>query len=340
MLLRTQALARCAVFARPQVPCLRPRQHAHAANRRNLATFSNTKEHPLLQRSPGELARRAACTQMLLTRWGIEAALASRTGSNTPIDPRIAQSHDALSRAIDESKLTRSFTKSELDLLGKPLGHWRPVEDLASQMLRWESFGTLLWAMRIVNGLPKFHAHFPQEMLFQATAIVPAFPATVTSFVEYFDSGEGSKPEHIITAEEMRNAVNTAEAWYWRARAQVVLDLKESLEGDSEDIKEARKKVPAALKSVMANLESALGQAAARALADGYIDEIVGDDFGVNGVAYKKVDDHGIRDLNDVAEHRLAALGWMAGRDWDFIKGEVPFIHPLGSLWTPQEEQQ
>ncbi|KAJ3152081.1 hypothetical protein HDU86_005926 [Geranomyces michiganensis] len=277
---------------------------------------------------------------MVLTRWGIEAALASRTGSNTPVDPRIAQSHDALARAIDESKLERSFTKSELDLLAKPLGGWRPVEDLASQMLRWESFGTLLWAMRIINGLPKFHVRFPQETLFQATAIVPAFPATVSSFVEYFDSGEGSKPEHIITPEEMRNAVNTAEAWYWRARAQVVLDLKESLEGDSEDIKEARKKIPSALKNVMANLDQALAQASIRASADGYIDEVAGDDFGVDGVPYKKLDDHAIRDLNDISEHRLAALGWMAGRDWDFIKGEVPFIHPLGSLWTPHEEQQ
>ncbi|TPX53779.1 hypothetical protein PhCBS80983_g06159 [Powellomyces hirtus] len=299
-----------------------------------MATF--TSEHPLLKRTPGDIARRVACTQMVLTRWGIEAALTSSQGKG-PVDPRIEQSYGALAKAIEESKLSRSFTSVEQELIDKPLGQWSPVDDLASQSMRWESFGTLLWAIKILNSLPKFHVRFSQELLFQSTAIVPAFPTTITSFLQYFDSGEGSKPSHIVTPDELRSAVNTAEAWYWRARAQIVLDLKESLEGDSEDIKAARKKIPSGLKTIMANLDQALSQASIRASADGYIDEIVGEDFGVDGVAYRKLDDHGIRDMSDISEYRLAALSWLCGRDWEFKRGEVPFIHPLGSLWAPEE---
>ncbi|KAJ3023558.1 hypothetical protein HKX48_002431 [Thoreauomyces humboldtii] len=226
----------------------------------------------------------------------------------------------------------------EQKLIDAPLGKWDPVVDLAAQSMRWESFGMLLWALKIIDGVPRYHVRFPQELLFQATAIVPAFPATITGFLEFFSTGEGSSsPSHRLEEQEFRGAINTAEAWYWRARAQVVLDLRESLKGDSDDVKEARKKIPSGLKTIMSNMDTALSQASIRASTDGYIEAIVGEDFGVDGTAYRDLDDHMIRDTNDIAENRLAALSWLAGREWDFERGEVAFIHPLGSLWHPQE---
>lgn len=176
---------------------------------------------------------------MLLTRWGIEAAQSTAQGKDDT--GRIAQSYEALCSAIDQSKINRSFTEREQALIDKPLGTWSSVDDVAGQFPRWESFGILLWALRIVDGIPRYHAHFPRELLFQATAIVPAFPHTVGDFIDYFATGEGSKASHIVSDDELRKAINVAEAWVWRQKTQVVLDLKESLKGDSPEVKEARK---------------------------------------------------------------------------------------------------
>ncbi|KAI8816240.1 uncharacterized protein EV422DRAFT_623603 [Fimicolochytrium jonesii] len=340
-----------------------PANLAFARLLRTKRTYASVSaDPPLLQRSPGEIARRVACTQMMLTRWGIEAAHASNGKDEGTIcfticfgstddrlilfttAGRIETSYQALARAIDESKLDRSFTPQESKLMEKTLGTWSPQEDIVGTLGRWESFGILLWMLRIVDGVPRYHMPFPREVLYEATAIVPAFPTTVATFLEYFTNGEGAKESHRVTEDELRTAINKAEAWYWRARAQVVLDLRESLKGDSEEQKAARKKIPSALHTVMSNLDSALTQASIRATTDHLIDETISvtqpgspemTDFGVDGTPYRALDDHALREANDIAEYRLAALGWLTGREWDFQRGEVPFIHPLGSLWTP-----
>lgn len=87
----------------------------------------------------------------------------------------------------------------------------------------------------------------------------------------------------------------------------------------------------------MMNIEQGLQSASARAAAEGFIDQVVDDDFGVDGAAYRKLDDHDMRDLSDIAEYRLAALGWLTGKDWEFKRGEVGWINPMGSLWEPAE---
>ncbi|KAJ3178135.1 hypothetical protein HDU85_005660 [Gaertneriomyces sp. JEL0708] len=305
---------------------------------RKFATIASTPS--LFKRSPAETARRIACLQLVLTRWGIEAAQkglgnleAQQSQEQTE---RIAQGFNALTEAVSQSKIDRSFTASESQIMSKPLGSWS--SELTTLFPRWESLGILLWSLRIVDGIPRYHTMFPRELLFQATAIVPAFPHTVTDFIEYFTNGEGAKEHHRVSDEELREAVNRAEAWYWRAKAQVVLDLKENLKGDSEEVKTAKSKIPSGLRTVMANLDTALQQASERAVADGLIDEAAEKDFGVDGVAYRNLDDHAIRDLSDISEYRLSALSWLAGRDWDFERGELQFLNQLGSLWQPVEE--
>ncbi|TPX65023.1 hypothetical protein SpCBS45565_g05458 [Spizellomyces sp. 'palustris'] len=308
-------------------------RHFHTSARK-YATVTNPP--PLLKRSPSEIARRAGALQLVLTRWGIEAAyLAANAQDETG---RIRQSFDALTKAVDESKIARSFTETEQKLMDKQFGSWEPVQDISSYWARWESFGILLWTLRIVDGIPRYHVTFPHELLFQATAIVPAFPATVRDFIEYFSAGEGQKPGHIVSENDLREAINRAEAWYWRARAQIVLDLKESLNGDTEEIKEARRKIPHGLRQILQNIDEAVGAASARATADGLIDESVADDFGVDGTAYRSLRGDQLRDVVDIAEFRLGALSWLTGNDWEFERGELKFIHPLGSLWAPHEE--
>ena len=50
-------------------------------------------------------------------------------------------------------------------------------------------------------------------------------PQTLITFLEYFESGHGTKSDHIITPQDMWKNVSVGESWLWRARAQKVLDL-------------------------------------------------------------------------------------------------------------------
>ncbi|RKO91549.1 hypothetical protein BDK51DRAFT_24900 [Blyttiomyces helicus] len=303
---------------------------------RPYASISSTNP-PLLRKSPVEIARRAASVQIFLTRWGIEAACAQARGKGEDADTRTLQGHQAILDTLAQTAIRESMTAEELRLLGLGLGEWTVGGEIGPLWARWESFGVLLWSLRIINGIPPNATPFPRELLFQSTAIIPAFPNTVTEFIEYFATGHGIKPEHIVEERDLSAAVARAEAWYWRSRAQVVLDLKENLKGDSPEQKEARRKIPSGLRSVMENLDKAISAASQRAASEGYIDEIIEDDFGVDGVAYRALDDHKIRNAAELAQMRLGALGWLCGSNaWEW-EGELQFIHPMGSLWAPSE---
>ncbi|KAK5667449.1 hypothetical protein QVD99_006045 [Batrachochytrium dendrobatidis] len=196
----------------------------------------------------------------------------------------------------------------------------------------------LIWALCIVKEIPEPPQSFPHEQLYQATAIIPGFPNTIDMFLDYFTTGEGSKASHIISKTDFEAVVDKTEAWYWRSKAQTVLELKRGLQSDSPEITQARQKVTAGLRAVMENIEKAISQASQRALADGLISKSVNDDFCVgNNTAYKDMDDHGLRDLERMSAARLAALGWLVGiEEWDYDPSNVKFINPLGSLWKPQ----
>jgi hypothetical protein len=195
----------------------------------------------------------------------------------------------------------------------------------------------------------------------KSTSIVPAHPSTITGFLEYFKDGHGSKADHFIDSEALKKEINICEAWFWRAKAQKVLDLKSSLAQDVLDNELARKKIPRDLQKVLDGIEEAIGMGAERALAEGFINQVVDNDFAIvaglttssppqetppsstDQIQYKKyalASDHQIRDMGRVAEARLAALGWFAGirPEWEWTEGQLHFINPLGSLWSPAEE--
>jgi hypothetical protein len=138
-----------------------------------------------------------------------------------------------------------------------------------------------------------------------------------------------------VSQHEFSLVVAQAEAWYWRSRAQLVLDLKQSLEKEPEHAK----KVPPQLRTVMNSIENSIQTATERAYQEKFISDTSKGDFAVRGgIPYKLMDDHDMRDVGNITEARLAALGWLTGtHEWDYQPGDVKFIHPLGSLWTPAE---
>lgn len=122
-----------------------------------------------------------------------------------------------------------------------------------------------------------------------------------------------------------------------------MLDLKSSLE--KEEIskrREAEKKIPTGLLSVMKHIDQAVTLGAERAFADKLISKIVDGDFAVfETKAFKDMNDHETRDVAMICESRLGALGWLCGNNpWDFKQGELEFINPLGSLWSPDDLEE
>ncbi|KAJ8325289.1 hypothetical protein QVD99_006045 [Batrachochytrium dendrobatidis] len=301
---------------------------------RPLATVAELPS--VLKRTTREIAARACSTQLLLTRWALEASTLSET---TPSSKERAQAgYAALQEALSKTTIMEHMTLNEKALLQKQFGTWDIATDIVAIQNRWESFGMLIWALCIVKEIPEPPQSFPHEQLYQATAIIPGFPNTIDMFLDYFTTGEGSKASHIISKTDFEAVVDKTEAWYWRSKAQTVLELKRGLQSDSPEITQARQKVTAGLRAVMENIEKAISQASQRALADGLISKSVNDDFCVgNNTAYKDMDDHGLRDLERMSAARLAALGWLVGiEEWDYDPSNVKFINPLGSLWKPQ----
>ena len=293
---------------------------------RIIKRFNSYATEPLLiKKSPKEVAQRVCCTHLLLTRSVLESM-------DTPENE---MANRVLLDSIEKSDVKGWMTSRETELLGKKFKTWDYATDIYETHNRWESLGILLWALRILREIPEYGTYFPKQDMFKATAIIPAFPDTITTFVEYFDKGEGSKPDHFCSELDFKNSISIAEAWHWRAKAQLVLDFKKSLEveGNTDKISDA----PKELKNVMKHIEQAIQLGTERAIADRLILESKDNDFKVGEKAYKSLDDHGLRDVGNISESRLAALGWIAGtHEWEYDRGDLHFINPLGSLWNPE----
>ncbi len=190
----------------------------------------------------------------------------------------------------------------------------------------------LLWALGILDQVPSYGSDFAKDQVFQSPGIVPSVSESVTGFINHFKSTPRESLS-LVSETSFKTQVDIAEAWYWRAKAQRVLELKKSL----KDNPEQRGKIPKALKLVMENIDKAITLGSQRALSDGLIPTLIDGDFPVGGLAYKGLNDHQLRDLDGRIEARLASLAWMTGREeWDVEKGNVTFINPMGSLWSPE----
>ncbi|KAI8910935.1 hypothetical protein EDD86DRAFT_203970 [Gorgonomyces haynaldii] len=179
--------------------------------------------------TPREIASRICASQLLLTRWAIEGSRTDQT----------MEAYETLQQTV-QLKGLQHMTEMEKKWMDMPLGQWDP-QMLFDLSFKWESLGILLWSLKIIDKVPYPSEMFPRQVLYQSTSLIPAFPETYDTFVEYFESGPGSDPEHFVSQSELSFLVDQTEAWFWRSKAQQVLELKHSLQEDTPQTKEAKK---------------------------------------------------------------------------------------------------
>ncbi|KAI9190176.1 hypothetical protein H9P43_001609 [Blastocladiella emersonii ATCC 22665] len=294
-----------------------------------------------LQSAPA-VAKRVAATHLVMSRWGLEHMSHDLQGREEIPDKvkgeirgRIAEANAALSKSLPAVELLPSehaFLHSDLNAT--------PVEELAKMAGRWESFGVLTWSLGMQPKIPAYYNTFDMQGALQSTGIVPANVKTIEDFLAR---------SHVVRPEaELAAALNSAEAWYWRARAQVLLSLKEALEDPSCDSSDANK-IPRAVRDMAKKIDVSIMYAASRSLEDGLISEAVGDDFGIpsrvegaddSAPAWKRYADGTPEEwagMRLIAENRMAAFGWlMAGREWDISRDEIAFVNHMSSIWQPE----
>ncbi|KAJ1734501.1 hypothetical protein LPJ61_001037 [Coemansia biformis] len=319
-------------------------------------------------RPAAELARRSSCLQLVLARWGLEtAALMGLRGDQTANDEeRKARAVDAITSALYESGLDGHASASERAMLEKPYGAWEYDDYVYGD--HWEAMGVLQWLLARQHAIPPYYSSFDRAQLFQNTGIMPADPSTIETFV---DSFAPARVQPHIGTQQLRTAVGAAEAWLWRARAQVILDLPSDIggvdaqpsPGDKEAPVEAvlrARRIPHSLRKMAADLPRTIPLAAKRAHELGAVDKVEGDDFGIavevtggasegppagparpTTVPYRGLDAGHLDALRKIAESRFLAFAWALGKidDWDPDRtGDLVSINPINAIWTPDGE--
>ncbi|KAJ2060867.1 hypothetical protein GGI17_003485 [Coemansia sp. S146] len=306
-----------------------------------------------------ELALRSSCLQLVLARWGLEtAALMGLGGEQTANDDgRKVRAVEAITAAMYESGLDNHATKAEKDMLEKPYRSWEYKDYVYGD--HWESFGVLQWILGRQHTIPAYYSNFDRARLFQSSGIMPADPSTVEKFVGPFMSSQ-----HTVEAQQLQREVDVAEAWVWRARAQVLLGLREEIDSakssslsssDQDSPLETTlraKHIPHNLRKMAADMPKTIPLAAKRAHARGLVDSLEGGDFAIavemkgdsdaitTSVPYANLDQQHLDAIRKIAESRFLAFAWSLEKvgDWDISKiGELVSINPISSVWTPND---
>lgn len=152
----------------------RPINHRFITSSTTESAESRLNQKPAIQvrRSVKEVAHRAIATQLLLTRWGIEAALYTlptklRDSENADEESkeeeyeRIISGNTSLQLAIDKVLTVDKdiFTKHEAALFEKKVGTWEG-EEIGMIQPRWESLAVLLWSLRIFRTMVSYPFEF------------------------------------------------------------------------------------------------------------------------------------------------------------------------------------
>ncbi|KAJ2745616.1 hypothetical protein GGI19_006484 [Coemansia pectinata] len=307
-----------------------------------------------------ELALRSSCLQLVLARWGLEtAALMGLGGEQTANDDgRKVRAVEAITAAMYESGLDNHATKAEKDMLEKPYRSWEYNDYVYGD--HWESFGVLQWILGRQHTIPAYYSNFDRARLFQSSGIMPADPSTVEKFVGPFMSSQ-----HTVEAQQLQREVDIAEAWVWRARAQVLLGLREEIDSakssssssssDQDSPLETTlraKHIPHSLRKMAADMPKTIPLAAKRAHARGLVESLEGGDFAIavemkgdndtvtTSVPYANLDQQHLDAIRKIAESRFLAFAWSLEKasDWDIGKvGELVSINPISSVWTPND---
>ncbi|KAI7826349.1 hypothetical protein BX661DRAFT_183831 [Kickxella alabastrina] len=314
-------------------------------------------------RPPFELALRSSCLQLVLARWGLETAalMEARSGQEMPDNDRKARAVEAITTAMYESGLEDHATAAEKSMLEKPYRTWEFADYTYGD--HWEAFGVLQWLLGRQHAIPPYFSNFDRARLFQTTGIQPIDPSTIEKFVDPFMS---SQTHQSIDRKQLQHEVNVAEAWFWRARAQVLLGLRDEIaRTDAQKTQTGEdslletvlrtKHIPHSLRKMANDIPKNIPLAAQRALAKGIISDVEGDDFAItvemkgadNGsaksmaVPYSNLDENHLDSIRKIAESRFLAFAWSLGKasEWDADKiGELVSINPINALWTPDEK--
>ncbi|KAJ2727838.1 hypothetical protein H4S00_001331 [Coemansia sp. D1744] len=316
-------------------------------------------------RPPFELALRSSCLQLVLARWGLEtAALMGLRGEQTANDDdRKVRAVEAITTAMYESGLDDHATSAEKSMLDKPYRTWEYSDYAYGD--HWEALGVLQWLLSRQHAVPTYYSSFDRARLFQNSGIMPADPSTIEKFVDSFMS---SQIHQTFDKQQLQRAVDTSEAWLWRARAQVLLGLRDEISradakpsGDAQDspleAKLRAQNIPHSLRKMAADMPKTIPLAAQRAHEKGIIGEVEGGDFGIvvemkednavpteqrrtATVPYSSLDPDHLDALRKIAESRFLAFAWALGKidKWCPEKtAELVSINPMSALWTPSE---
>ncbi|KAJ1672835.1 hypothetical protein EV182_006398 [Spiromyces aspiralis] len=295
-------------------------------------------------------------------------------GGGAPhIDDRKVRAVEAIANAAFDGGLEDYLTAKERALLEKPYQTWG--QDDFDQGMHWESFGVLQWLLGRQHKIPHYFANFDRASLFQATGVMPANPSTIDAFVNSYMSAQA---HHLLDTSRLRHEVAVAEAWNWRARVQVVMDLRDQIleeaaakagrkleQGPPEEEDEARvvdrimaeKRVPRSLRRMVRDLDQVVRTATGRAIERSLIENSADDDFGITVelkpeevraggqretvLPYSKLDSKVHDSLRRISEARLFAFAWAVSKleDWDIEHmAELGSIGPIGSIWAPDDD--
>ncbi|KAJ2080135.1 hypothetical protein H4R24_003303 [Coemansia sp. RSA 988] len=314
-----------------------------------------------------ELALRSSCLQLVLARWGLEtAALMGLQGDQTANnDERKVRAVEAITDAMYKSGLDDHATLAEKEMLEKPYRSWEYSDYVYGD--NWEALGALQWLLGRQHVILPYYSSFDRARLFRNTGIMPADPSTIEKFVDAFMS---SQIRQHVDAQQLQNAVNTSEAWIWRARAQVLLGLREEIVNPATDQSTSEEEtaleaalrtrhIPPSLRKIAVDLPKTIPLAAKHSLDKGLIGNIEGDDFGIvvemketvdqapasqprtATVPYQNLDSNHLDALRKIAESRFMAFAWSLEKidAWDIEKtGELLSINPINAIWTPEGE--
>ncbi|PWA01274.1 hypothetical protein BB558_002644 [Smittium angustum] len=311
-----------------------------------------------------EIALRAACLQLMLARWGLETAtkLDFAKSNEFKIDDRRMRAFESITNTALNGGLSESLTEKEMEMLQKDPGTWE-----------YQDFSILAWMLGRRNEIPSYFSSFDRVLLFQSTGILPGDSKTIDSFINSYMSLQA---KFSLEDTILKREIDIAEIWYWRARLQVLLDLKDQIIKEQENKESGnekksniekiiekellKKNVPHSLRSIIKNSKGVLESATKRAIDLQLLSQSDTEDFDIvievlddqknhpnasskpaeTTIPYNKLEKKDHDALMDIAEARMMAFAWTTGKldKWDPEKMlQVGSINPLNILWTPDE---
>lgn len=304
-------------------------------------------------RTVKEVTERIACIQLVLARWGLEAAL--RHGS--PAD-RVQSAFNGINQASQLPEVKDIMTSKEKQLLLLPLGKWSQAEIQETEGL-WEEFGVFQWSLGILKEMPAYFEVFHRSQLFKATGIAPGQPNTISDFITLSPAMCQPRDQDAIVEQ-----LTQAEIWHWRSQAQSLLGLKdlESQVNEDEEVLDYAN-LPVGVRRMIEKLPQAIANTSSLAYSRGIILLTTEDDFGIpvevtfqfqpnvpnhpDVIPYRKLPEPVIEQLTAIAESRYHALAYISGSLADFDdpisrlkEGQAgSVLGGMPHLWAPENDE-